>query len=362
MQKVEKYLLDYCIVALGKVLDAVKNTSVSSLIEVAQSGKQDSLFIDVLPENILNMSLIEDYDNNIVLVTEEKGGFNFEEISRAELVVFSDPTDRSKPIKNFIQKNIDSNRINHSSLFRELIDSDRIIEEWSEFATFHPRLSGASCSLTVVKRGTILFSLILNYITQEIFVACSEFTGYAHASKVGQSPASHEFKSWTPIKFMDAMRDDYTSYVSFLAKDYREYLINTNLLDDSFKPLDSDPGGPVRILFLSDLNDRPTGFVFANGEKIGEWLGWLAYCKYSNKNLVAYSVYPGTTFAKDNIIMTPSPPYSILELRGRDLFLNYDKLRYFENPSRYREMIVIAHKDNHIIRGRVESKKSRLLF
>jgi len=125
--------------------------------------------------------------------------------------------------------------------------------------------------------------------------------------------------------------------------------------------LEQEPGGPARILYLSNVIGSPAGFILSNGEKIGEWIHWLGFCKYCN-DLVAYSIYPGTFFAKDDVLLAPSPPYSVLELKKKVLFLNYGKLRYFENPSRYREMILISHKNNNLIRARVEVNNSRRLF
>jgi len=83
MQKVEQYLLYECIEALKDVLEGMRSTTVKTLVENANSGKRDSLYLDVLPENILRDKLLEDYDEHVVLVTEEKGKFNYEEIKSA---------------------------------------------------------------------------------------------------------------------------------------------------------------------------------------------------------------------------------------------------------------------------------------
>jgi len=177
MQKVERYLLYECIEALKDVLEGMRSTTVKALIEKAKSRKRDSLFLDVLPENILRDKFLDDYDEHVVLVTEEKGKFNFEEISEAEVVIFSDPTDRSKYLVKFIQEEV-LEKGGGNLLFGSLLDSKDAIVKWESFTDVPARLSGACCSITIVKRGEICFSMVLNYITQELVVACRDFIGF----------------------------------------------------------------------------------------------------------------------------------------------------------------------------------------
>lgn len=358
MQKVEQYLLYECVEALKDVLDGIRSTPVKTLVKKAKSGKRDSLYLDVLPENILRDKLLDDYDEHIVLVTEEKGKFNYEEISEAEVVVFSDPTDRSKYLEKFIQQEV-LEKSSSNPLFGSILDSQETIDRWERLTNVPARLSGACCAVTTVKRGEICFSMILNYITQELVLACKDFIGYCPVKNINLKAGDHKFSNWTKIRFPKPTKK--TSYVTFLGKNYKECLDKSGVLDDAFTPLEQEPGGPARILYLSNIGRSPAGFVLSNGEKIGEWIHWLAYCKYSD-DLVAYSIYPGTFFAKDDVLMTPSPPYSVLEPNKRLLLLNYGKLRYFENPSRYREMILISHRNNNLIRARVEVNRSRRLF
>lgn len=358
MQKVEQYLLYECIEALKDVLEGMRSTTVKALVEEAKSGKRDSLHLDVLPENILRDKLLEDYDEHVVLVTEEKGKFNYEKISEAEVMVFSDPTDRSKYLKKFIQQEV-LEEGSGNPLFGSILDSKETIGRWERFTYVPARLSGACCSITIVKRGEICFSMVLNYITQELVVACRDFIGYGSLKSIKLKAGDCDFSDWVKITFPKPKKN--TSYVTFLGKNYKECLDKSGVLDESFTPLEQEPGGPARILYLSDVSKNPAGFILSNGEKIGEWIHWLAFCKYNN-DLVAFSVYPGTFFAKDDVLMTPSPPYSVLELEGNVLLLNYGKLRYFDNPSRYREMILISHKNNNLIRARVEANRSRRLF
>lgn len=358
LQKVEQYLLYECVEALKHVLEGMRNTPIATLVQKARSGKMDSLYLDVLPETILRNKLLDDYDEHVVLVTEEKGKFNYEEINEAEIVVFSDPTDRSKYLKKFIEQAVLEKKMGNP-LFGSLLDSKETIDRWESFTNVPARLSGACCAITTVKRGEICFSMILNYITQELTIACGDFIGYGSLKSINLKAGNCDFSRWLNISFPKPKED--TSYVTFLGKNYRECLDESCIFDDSFTPLEQEPGGPARILYLSNISKNPAGFILSNGEKIGEWIHWLAFCKYTG-DLVAYSIYPGTFFAKDDMLMAPSPPYSVLELKNKALFLNYGKLRYFDNPSRYREMILISHRGNNLIRARVEVDRSRRLF
>jgi hypothetical protein len=358
MERVEKHLLDFCIEALVGVFAKLKETPGEELIRPSSSGKEDSLCLDVLPENMLRLELLTEYDRHIVLVTEEKGKFNYEEISEAEFVIFSDPTDRSKQLKKFIQEGISREIISLDSTLSELLAADEAVSLWEEIGGAPAQLSGACCSLTVVKRGEILFSLVINYITGEIIVACKDHIAIQQINEGLSASTLPPIVEWKAINFKEPKHGK--SYVTYLGKSYSQYLADAKLLNPTYTSVQIEPGGPLRVLYLSDLNPNPNGFILSNGEKIGEWIGWLAFCRYSSE-LVAYSVFPGTSFARDDILMTPSPPYSILEIGSMSLRLNYEKLKYFDNPSRYREMILVTHKRNTLIRATIEGSKSREL-
>ena len=133
MQKIEQYLLCECIEALSDVLEGMREATAKELFERADSGKKDSYYFDVLPENIFRRRLLEEYDKHIVLVTEEKGEFNYEEISEAEIVVFSDPTDRSSFLKEFLVRETEKAGDEDIS-FGSLLDAEATINTWESFA------------------------------------------------------------------------------------------------------------------------------------------------------------------------------------------------------------------------------------
>ena len=124
--------------------------------------------------------------------------------------------------------------------------------------------------MTVVKRGEILSSLILNYISGEIVIACKD---YIETHRVDGGS--------TGIKFNEPKNGK--TYLTYLGKAYRQHLEDSKLLNPTFTTDQIEPGGPMRVLYLSNLNPSPQGFILANGEKIGEWIGWLAFCRYSRE-------------------------------------------------------------------------------
>jgi len=359
MQKVEKYFLNHCIDTLCEIQREIKESPADKLIKSIKTRKKDSLYLDVLPENILQLKLIDGYDRNIVLITEEKGEFNYQDICNAEYVVFSDPTDRSKQLKIYIENGINRKIIVRESLFENLLAAPEALSLWQALFGSPALLTGACSALTVVRRGEILFSLLLNYITEDIIIACKDFLIVENLSKIVKKGLDYNLSTWKPLLF--SKPDKEKVFNTYLAKNYEENLRKTGLFGPEFIPIEKEPGGPARILYLSNLHPDPPGFILSNGEKIGEWIGWLSFCRY-NENLVAYSIYPDTPLAKDDILMTPSPIYSIFNIHKGKLSLNYDKLKYLENPSRYREMILVTHKGNNFIRAKIETEKSRLLF
>lgn len=47
------------------------------------------------------------------------------------------------------------------------------LKRWEKIGEGPASITGASAAITCVRRGGIIFSVLLNYITQELIVACS---------------------------------------------------------------------------------------------------------------------------------------------------------------------------------------------
>ena len=115
----------------------------------------------------------------------------------------------------------------------------------------------------------------------------------------------------------------------------------------------TEPGGPARALYLSELQNghSPVGFILANGEKIGEWIHWLAFAKYARnheggKALKVFEISIERPWTKDGILMSTSRPYSIFRGRDKDAYFDISQLRNFLTPSKFRSMIVVTPYDN----------------
>ena len=164
-----------------------------------------------------------------------------------------------------------------------------------------------------------------------------------------------------PLHFRPVGPEHWKRFVTFLGKDgYEDNLLGSKFIQENFrKDLHYDlPGGPSRVLYLSELQpmDHPIGFVLANGEKIGEWIHWFAFCRFAfspddlrKPALVLYEVSEDRPFTKEGILMSPSPPYSIFKVVDpvtRKVVLDVDRLEDFPKPSRYRGMLLMASSSN----------------
>ena len=61
----EKHLIDFCVEVLADVYAKLKDTTGEELTRSSSSGKDDSLYLDVLPENLLRLRLLTEYDRHI---------------------------------------------------------------------------------------------------------------------------------------------------------------------------------------------------------------------------------------------------------------------------------------------------------
>jgi hypothetical protein len=366
MRKAERQLFYFCIETLISVKYDLEIIDSHQLIQKVDKGKEDTLFLDIFPENILRRRLIQEYDDDIVFITEEEGGFNKSRLGKTPLVVFSDPTDRSSQFADFIRFLLKENESEDKNMsLKDLLNRTDIKLLWESRYGKPASITGSCCSLTVVKNSKLLFTISLNYITSEIFFSTTEICCYSHIDMIDINNLNHEIfdksSNWKKISFNEHSHEK--TLITFLGKDsYQKYFDDSKIFDrNTWDIIDQNPGGPHRILYLSELSDRIPDFIMANGEKIGEWLGWLLYVKASGQ-LEAFALTPKAVLARDEILLAPSEPYSILEKDENDeLFINFEKLKCYPNPSRYREMIFITSKYNHHLLAEIEASRSRKL-
>ena len=213
----------------------------------------------------------------------------------------------------------------------EIIRNEESRNKWEQEFGAPATITGGTSSITCVRKGIPIFSVIVNYITEQIFVFCSA------GSYVLDIP--HEIRTFTLddirrngtfIYFRDGAHSgiaDMKRFVTFMGKTgYKENLIDSKFLSETEinQHVHYDlPGGPSRILYLSSMwpeDKPPIGFILSNGEKIGEWVHWLTSIRFArikdDQNAPAlrlFETYHGRPCVKDGILMSTPPAYELGE-------------------------------------------------
>lgn len=373
MEGIERAYLNAAILAVLKANQNLGLLQCQKALQKVPYGKADTLELDATPENTIKQVLTDCFDKNLVLITEEAGkSANFFEADA--VIVFSDPMDGSKILAGFLANNVPDKFMR----LKEIFANKEYLETWAQKHEGPVSITGCCCSVTAVKAGAILFNVMVNYLTQEIFIACQAGIYHRAISKI--LPAEEDWEStffdkkmrrdWPQISFPNPTLQDEEKFITYVRKEvYVRNFEHINLIgapDDRQRTL--DVSGPARILYLSSLNDSPVGFILANGEKIGEWLGWLAYARFAESGhepiLQVYEISfenPGTI---EKVLMAPGPHYSIFETVARSgkeevTKISLARLRSFENPSHYRATILVTHKNNTLITGMAKGQNAR---
>lgn len=361
---IEALLLANYAVLESTITDALQGTSAW--------GKGDTLGLDAIPE-IAVLECLKSFDQYAILLTEEVGedanplAKTGPENRRGSRTFFiCDPTDRSAKLKDYLQR-FKSDEAPALKI-ADVLKRPEARQEWESSYGRPCSITGAFSAITCVRRGLPICTAFLNYITQELFVACS--AGVYRMSL----PLHHDIASWqtidfrrvqacgTAIYFRQIGPEHGKRFVTFLGKQvYRQNLLDSNLVRESDFAKDlhyDEPGGPSRVLYLSELQPEecPIGFIVANGEKIGEWIHWFAFCRFAispndlrKTALRIYEVSEDRPWTKDGILMSPSPPYSIFKVLDgvpRKVIVDVDRLETFPNPSRYRGMLLVTFSNN----------------
>ncbi len=381
----------YCDFAIRTVMSAVLDLMQTPVVEVLgkqRVGKKDTLGMDAVPENSIRAS-VNDFFANAILVTEETDEDNRAnwpedpDPDKQPLMFFCDPMDRSAQFGQFLKTFPSAYGESELSLVGDIITHSEAKNFWAkEVDKISPiMISGATVSVTCVSKGKIIVSAIMNVMTQTIFVACSSgvFSMYT-TGDMGKMRALLSSIDLTMIekkgkriifdspKSLYRTEDDFLRFASFTGKEgYMENLMSSGILtEDQIHPYHDLPGGPSRVLFLSDFqpNDVPVGFVLANGEKIGEWIHWLAYVKFAKNSqgdniLRIYEINSARLHAKDSILMSPPPPYSIFRYKSGSIvgpYLHISRLRDFDHPSHFRSMVLVTNASNMRVRNIMSGK------
>ncbi len=361
MQGIEK---SHCEAVIGAILNATYSfwgsTVEAALRPIAKYGKNDTLGMDAMPE-ITIIKTLQEYDQRSAIITEETGFreamrlANSDDPNNFRTVFISDPTDRSSQIKQALEAVEDKKQT-----VAQAMKSEEFKAEWENKFGSPIAITGGTSAVTCVRRGIPIFSVIVNYITKKLFLACS--AGCYVLALTEERPIiglvdilmKGEKIFFSNVKTDDAM----TRFVTFVGKSgYKENFIDSKFMpeEDMEKNLHYDlPGGPSRALYLSDLQTIPIGFILANGEKITEWIHWLPYLRFARKNndqgepaLRLYEIYQDRPWTKEGILMATPPAYSIFKPIGEGkMVININRFNSFINPSQVRSTLLLTAADN----------------
>ncbi|MFA6306549.1 MAG: hypothetical protein WCV70_01510 [Patescibacteria group bacterium] len=367
MQGVEK---SHCNAAIRAVLAAARalwqSTVEEALRPILKYGKSDTLGMDAMPE-ITIIETLRDYDRFSVVITEEIGesekgklkNYNdYNDHRRFRTLFISDPTDRSAQIKESLEKEEDRSRTVLS-----VIKDPQFQEKWEKNFGKPVWVTGGSSAITCVRRGIPIFSVIVNYINRQLFLACSAGCYVIDLpDDMSEINLDKILITGEKIFFSDtSSHGQMKRFATFMGKrGYEENFIESGFMDENDIKENlfyKFPGGPSRVLYLSisQSKDLPIGFVLANGEKITEWIHWLPYVRFARKEydqgepaLRLFEIYQDRPCTKEGILMSTPPAYSIFKPVDNDgrMVINVGQFSSFQDPSQIRSTLILAPADN----------------
>jgi hypothetical protein len=368
MQGVEISHLNAAIKAvLMAYYDLMHTTVEDALRPVDAYGKKDTLGMDAGPE-ITICEQLNRYDSGAVVITEEAGlkGVNFNDTFRSgdpetfRTVFISDPTDRSNQLKEFLANFSKDLKIG------DIFGKKENIIKWEEKFSIPASITGASSAISCVRHGVPIFAVIVNYITQELFVSCAAGNKILHLPNERPELIDLDYvrKNGEVILFpnIDGQISSMQKFVTFLGDvgkiGYRENFIDSGFMNEEQMTQFlhyGKPGGPSRSLYLSFLQPKssPIGFILANGEKISEWIHWLPFVRFARSSnddsqpaLILYEVFQERPWTKEGILMSTPPNYSVFREYNGKMYIDTSWLLKMPNPNKLRSTIIIAPYDN----------------
>ena len=375
MQGISLAYLMACVRALWGANSNLLNTAVRRTVTTVSYGKEDTLALDAIAEEEIAESLTR-FDHSATLVTEEAGKLASGDGNHQHgAQFFSDPVDGSKQLQQFLMRS----KFDPQARVADLIYASSAVADWEKMHGAPASVTGACSAITMVRDGVPVFAAILNFISQELVVACRDGIvriSLPHIKDGLPEPLTPAwlFGNGTPLSFdwAPAQEKDWSRpFVTYLPNDetYRSNFQGCRIFGDDEKRVASLVGksttGPARPLYLSDLHRQPrVKFVAANGEKIGEWIHWLPFIRFAKRGdeplLRLYEVVPERPVVKGGILMSPPPEYSIFQQVAHGVFLiNCRRLRAFPNPSLFRSTLVLLPSDNVHIRSIMKSNRHR---
>lgn len=380
LEGIERAYCDACIRALIDANETLMDTRVDEATSRSHVWRKgDTLGLDHIPENAIGRAMKE-FDSNIIIVSEEVGEYSnplvdegIDTVYGARTFCCCDPFDRSRQGRMFIKDNTKPNQ-RVGDLF---LGNPHVIDLWEQSYGKPASITGASAAITCVRRGTPIGSVMLNFVTQQIFLACRAGFFYLNLDQDPQRTISTDFMllNGNRIEFPTTPRESSRRIVAFLGKPERGYpqnfsaidLVNNEDLDECMH--ERECGGPLRILYLSSLHPttEAVGVVIANGEKIGEWIHWLTFSSFARRPddpstpaLRVFEVAQDQSFMRDGYLLMPSPAYSAFkDITARRVVFDVERLRGLDNPSRYRATLILTHATNKWAISRIQQYSYR---
>jgi len=369
MNGIEVAYCNNCLSALIGAWQGLMEASAGEAIRKVKYGKGDTLGLDAIAEVIIKGRLF-DFDPHAILITEELDGQSRHRWTteadpiKQPLMFFSDPTDRSAQLMKFFTTFAQKDPAAKIGACMAQINPEEL---WGEMFEKPAVITGSSTSITCVRKGKIVFSLIVNFITATVVCAVREGV-FLYKLQSFDNPKNNQVTIWevmkkgSPLIFPGVTElgyrpDECKRFVTFLGKTgYKENFNDSMLFVENPEQYlhHKEPPGPPRPLYLSNLQKGhgPVGFILSNGEKIGEWMGWLSFVKYAknstgNRALRVFEISLERPWTKNGMLMSTPPHYSLFYVMSPERgFLDLSRLRNFERPSQFRCMIVVLPADN----------------
>ncbi len=372
---IEKAYSDAMIRALRTAQQALFDTRVrdaTSRSHVLHKG--DTLGLDQRPENALAAAL-QKFDPHCITITEERGAVNPfavegpTSLQGARTFFGCDPFDRSNQACAFLGK--------YGKADERVIDVIRRQETKDMWEAEYGKplsITSSTSAICCIRRGMPIAAVILNHLAEEMTLACAAGIFYVTLPQDLSTTVTLDYvqEHGKRLEFPQPGYHTGKKIVAFIGKPDRGYPQN---FDSCRLVTDTDlgkhlhynlPGGPSRVLYLSNLQpgDDPIGVVVANGEKIGEWIHWLAFTRFARRNddfsaaaLRLFEVSQNQSLMIDGYLMMPSSDYSIFANRdegNRHVFISTEKLEKLANPSKYRATLVLIPANNKWALSQVE--------
>jgi hypothetical protein len=332
-------------------------------------GKPDTLGLDAIPEISISTQ-VKEYDQHSILITEEQSewpGFytSVPADPRSFRTFFiSDPTDRSSDFAKFLKGVKDKKK-----RVLDAMQDPKARKRWEKDSSSPVSVTGPYSAITCIRRGVPVLTVLINYLTQEMFLACSAGVfkaaiDYEKGSLEALSvdavcSAGERIEFGVPVGHYQVLK----KFVTFLGDEgktgYLENFHDSHLMEDDDRELNifyRRPGGPSRILYLSTIlaPNQDVGFILANGEKITEWIHWLPFIRFARSAkdfgepiLSIYEIWHPRPHTKEGVLMSTSPSYSIFQPSDNNkMAIDVSMFQRFGNPSKIRSTLLVCLNSN----------------